>query len=75
MKKKRGSIVLLKLAATDIDSVNTKAVPVITKAVPTLLNAEAPWRSGQPHSPVTRKELPGAGADELHSCVFCEVMF
>lgn len=53
-------MVLLKLAATDIDSVNMKAVP-------RLLNAEAPWRSGQPHFPVTRRGLPGTGADELHS--------
>ena len=68
MEKKRKSIVLLKLAATDIDSENMKAVP-------TLFNAEAPWRSGQPHSPVTPRGLPGAGADELHSWVFCEVIF
>lgn len=34
-QKKRGSIVLLKLAATDIDSMNMNAVP-------RLLNAEAP---------------------------------
>lgn len=75
MEKKRKSIVLLKLAATDIDSENMKAVPVIMKAVPTLFNAEAPWRSRQPHSPVTPRGLPGAGADELHSWVFCEVIF
>lgn len=67
-KKKRRSIVLLKLAATDIDSVNMKAVPK-------LLNAEAPWRSGQPHFPVTLRGLPGTGADELHSWVFCEAIF